>query len=324
MKTLEDLKKLYGTTLLPDLEILERERKEIASKLIYVGLAILGTLILIIAIFSNRVHDKTNLFIFPEIIGIIIFFGVYHFFTKDYVKEFKAKIIQRIVSFIDENLTYNALSCISQTQFMGSRIFKRHPDRYKGDDLVRGKLGATQIEFSEIHAEYKTEYTDSKGHRHTQWHTIFKGLFFISDFNKNFKGRTIVLPDTAERIFGHIGKMFQSWNVTRGELIRLEDIEFEKLFAVYGDDQIEARYILSTSLMKRIVDFKKKSKRPIHLSFVGSKIHVAISYTKSLFEPRVFKAILDFTPIQEYFEDLILAVGLVEDLNLNTRIWSKQ
>jgi len=324
MKTLEDLKKLYGTTLLPYLKILEQERKEIAGKLTYIGLAILGTLILIITFFFNRVHDKTNLFIFPGIIGIVIFFGVYHFLTKDYVKEFKAKIIQRIVSFIDENLAYNALSCIPQTQFISSRIFKRHPDRYKGDDLVQGKLGATQIEFSEIHAEYKTEYTDSKGNRRTQWHTIFKGLFFISDFNKNFKGRTIVLPDTAERIFGHIGKMFQSWNVMRGELIRLEDIEFEKLFAVYGDDQIEARYILSTSLMKRIVDFKKKSKRPIHLSFVGSKIYVAVSYTKSLFEPRVFKTILDFTPIQEYFEDLILAVGLVEDLNLNTRIWSKQ
>jgi hypothetical protein len=270
------------------------------------------------------VHDKAPLFIFPGFIGVVIFIGIYRFLTKDYVKGFKAKIIQRIISFIDENLIYNASSCIPQSHFTGCRILKRHPDRYKGDDLVRGKLGATQIEFSEIHAEYKTEHTDSKGRRRTQWHTIFKGLFFIADFNKHFKGRTVVLPDTAERIFGHIGKMFQSWNVTRGELIKLEDIEFEKSFAVYGDDQVEARYILSTSLMKRIVDFKKKSNRVIHLSFVGSKIYVAISYTKNLFEPRVFKTILDFAPIQEYFEDLTLTVGLVEDLNLNTRIWSKQ
>ncbi len=324
MKTLEDLKNLYDTTLLPELEILEQKRKEIANKLTYIGLGIGVVSIIISAIFFNSVPEKVILLVFP-CIGILIFLVIYHFSTKDYVKEFKAKIIKQMVSFFDENLTYNASSYIPQSQFVDCCIFDCRPDSYKGDDLVRGKLGATQIEFSEIHAEYKTEHSDHKGCRHTQWHIIFEGLFFVADFNKHFNGKTIVLPDTAERIFGHIGKMFQSWNITRAELIKLEDIEFEELFAVYGDDQVEARYILSTSLMKRIVDFKEKSNRPIYLSFVGSKIYVAISCNKSLFEPRgVFKTILDFSLIQEYFEDLTLATGLVEDLNLNTRIWSKQ
>jgi hypothetical protein len=31
-----------------------------------------------------------------------------------------------------------------------------------------------------------------------------------------------------------------------------------------------------------------------------------------------------FAPIQEYFEDLQLALSIVHDLNLNTRIWNKQ
>lgn len=109
----------------------------------------------------------------------------------------------------------------------------------------------------------------------------------------------------------------------RGSLIKLEDPEFEKMFVVYGDDQIEARYILSTSLMRRIVDFKKKSKRTIYISFVGSKIYVAVSYSRNLFEPRIFKTLLAFSPIKEYFEDLELVYGLVEDLNLNNRIWTK-
>ncbi|UCG49610.1 MAG: DUF3137 domain-containing protein, partial [Phycisphaerales bacterium] len=103
-----------------------------------------------------------------------------------------------------------------------------------------------------------------------------------------------------------------------------EDPEFERNFAVYGSDQIEARYILSTSLMSRIVDFKKGSGRKIHLSFVGSRVFVAISYTRSLFEPRIFTTLLDFEPIRGYFEDLQLAVGIVDELNLNTRIWSKE
>ncbi|MHC4587019.1 MAG: DUF3137 domain-containing protein, partial [Planctomycetota bacterium] len=84
------------------------------------------------------------------------------------------------------------------------------------------------------------------------------------------------------------------------------------------------RYILSTSLMERIVEFKKKTGRKIYLSFVGSKVFVAVSYTKSLFEPRLFRTLVDFESVREYFEDLQLTIGIVDDLNLNTRIWSKQ
>ena len=128
----------------------------------------------------------------------------------------------------------------------------------------------------------------------------------------------------AEKLLGRFGRTLQSKNKKRGQLIKLEDSEFEKYFVAYGDDQVQARYILSTSLMKRIVSFKKNTKRQIYLSFIGSKIYVAISYTKNLFEPKLHKTLLDFKPIQEYFEDLQLVLSIVNDLNLNTRIWAKQ
>lgn len=72
------------------------------------------------------------------------------------------------------------------------------------------------------------------------------------------------------------------------------------------------------------MNFKKKTGKKISLSFVGSKIFIAIPYAENLFEPRLFRTIMDFEPIKKYFDDLQLALGVVEDLNLNTRIWSKQ
>jgi hypothetical protein len=120
-----------------------------------------------------------------------------------------------------------------------------------------------------------------------------------------------------------LGNLFQSWNKGRGELVKMEDPDFEREFVVYGADQVEARYILSTSLMKRIYDYKKKTGKTMYLSFLNDKIYVALSYMKNLFEPKLFKTLLDFGVIQEYYEDLSYAAGLVEELNLNTRIWSK-
>jgi hypothetical protein len=75
--------------------------------------------------------------------------------------------------------------------------------------------------------------------------------------------------------------------------------------------------------MRRIMKFKNKSSRQIYLSFVESKIYIALSYSQPLFEPAISKTLLDFGALAPYFEDLELAAGIVDDLNLNTRIWGK-
>ena len=322
MKTIEELYQYYQTDLLTDLTILENVRKKVARKVTF-AIVILGILAFLLLFFLFTLHDP--LFMILLFANGGIGFLIYYLFTKDYVKRFKIGIIGKIVNFIEPNLVYSKDKCIPEPIYMESNIFPRRPDRYRGEDYVTGMVGKTEIAFSEIHSEYKIETRDRKGGRHEYWHTVFKGIFFIADFHKDFSGETLVLPDTAERLFGNVlGSLLQSWNVKRGQLIKLEDPEFEKFFVVYGSDQIEARYILSTSLMKRITDFKKKTGEQIYISFVRGKVDVAISRSENLFEPRVFKTLLDFSPIQRYFEDLELAIGIVDELNLNTRIWSKQ
>ena len=153
---------------------------------------------------------------------------------------------------------------------------------------------------------------------------LFKGLFFRARFNKSFKGRTVVLPGIAEQFLGVVGRAIQSWNQGRGELIQLEDPEFERFFAVYGDDQIEARYILSTSLIARLTDLKKKAGRDVYVAFVRNTIYIAIQYEEDLFEPKLLSSMLSFKPIREYYENLRLMLDIVEDLKLNRRIWKQE
>lgn len=203
----------------------------------------------------------------------------------------------------------------SRQSFRDSHLFPNELYGFAEEDCVEGRWGDTQLYFSEVGAVEKVG--------DDEYRSYFSGLFFQANFNKSFQGRTVVVPDVAEKNLGAIGRVFQSWNKQHAnELIRLEDPEFERLFAVYGTDQIEARYILSTSLMQRLVDLRKKVDREIRVAFVDNDVYIAISSKhRNLFEPRIFRSLLKFKPALEYFETLQMMIGIVEDLNLNRRIW---
>lgn len=112
-------------------------------------------------------------------------------------------------------------------------------------------------------------------------------------------------------------------SLTRGKLIRLEDPEFEKEFCVYGDDQVEARYLLTSSLMERILTFNRKWNTTVCLSFRDSKVYIAIRMFKNLFEMRLFKSVVDYDFMEDNLRFLTLLAGIVGDLDLNTRIRTK-
>ena len=324
MKTIAEFETFYNTALLPYLQPLELRRQRIFHTLtgIVAGLLAIGAVAF--CVFQPDVRNQPQTLIIPGVAAAGIMAISWYLLTRNFVQDFKREVIGQIVKFCDPTLTYAPEGLIPRQQFETARIFTHSIDRFAGEDLVQGKIGATTAAFSEVHAEYKTTTTDSKGRTRTQWHTIFKGLFFVGDFNKNFQGVTVVLPDVAQKFLGFIGQKLQEMNLARlGQLVKLEDPEFEKEFVVYADDQVEARYILSTSLMKRICDYKRKTGKPIYLSFVDSNIYVAVHTGTNLFEPRIFRTLLDFALAREYLEQLLLAVGIVDDLNLNTRIWTK-
>jgi len=332
MKTKEELKKYYEEQLLNELKGLDGKRKK--TLLYLVGYTILAgfAALLLAAIMLVSIYLLQGTCALCGGIGVpillVVLFGFWVYglsrIKRGYTKDFKTNVVLKVVKFIDEGLEYAPGKSISSSDYHKSKIFLSHVDIYSGEDYVFGTVGKTKVEFSEVHTQEKHETTDSKGHRHTYYTTIFKGVFFIADFNKNFKGATLVLPDTAEKTFGKmLGGFLQSKNIGRPTLVKLEDPEFEKLFVVYGEDQIEARYILSTSLMQRITEFRKKSNRSIYLSFVENKVMIAVPSGKDLFEPRLFRSIVDYGQIEDYYNDLAFVVGIVEDLNLNTRIWGK-
>jgi len=239
--------------------------------------------------------------------------------------EFKKNVIGKLVKFISPDLNYTPEGRdVGGDEILKSEIFPHtvfYPLGYGAEDFVEGKIGDTHIRFFEISGNNPIVPYDSKGSieftRFAYERFSFFGMLGIVDFNKSFQGHTVVLPET---------RLIQSeWMRRSGrKLVKLEDPDFEKYFSVYGTDQIASRYILSTSLMKRITDFKEEIGRKLSLSFTENKLYVAISHKKNQFEFNMYKSLYNFEQIKEYYNDLTVITDIVEDLNLNTRIWLKE
>ena len=136
---------------------------------------------------------------------------------------------------------------------------------------MQGKIDKTTFFLAEVHAERRVVTVDSNGRTSEHWEDIFKGFLFVADFNKHFSGRTLLHRDTWIKM------------PREGNRIKLEDPRFEKYYDVYATDPVEARYILTPSLMERIVELNKKFNKPT-LSFINANVVVAIPTRQNYFE----------------------------------------
>ncbi len=322
MKSINQLTEFYYTTLYPRIIQLEQKRKEIRFRItvIFIILASLGVSLFY---FLTDKLQHTNLFI--TLFFVISFLAsnafIVKFLAKDYIFSFKTQIIEPLLKEIEPTLTYNPADKIQQQTFVKSELFKEPIERYNGSDYVSGSIDGVAIRFCDLCVEKKEQ--DSKGHtNHTK---NFQGLFLVTSFNKHFFKSTIILPDFAQNLFGSlVGAWFQSNNFTREQLIKMDDPEFEKEFVVYASDSIEAHYILSHSMMQRILDLKKKSKRALYISFEEGEMYLGISYEKALFTPSLSSSLLEYKVALEYIKTLHFALAIVTELKLNERLWSKR
>lgn len=320
-----DLETLYNSELKDKLQGLEGIRKKVKRGQVFGILLLVLTFLLFVpaaALLEGYNEALPFISIAPlAIIGIVILVRTFKN-KKIYRNRFKDEVVREIVKAIDPTWEYNHDQCITSSEYRSSDLFRQSVDRYRGDDLISGKIDKTDFRCSELHTEYKTVTTDKDGKRKETWHTIFKGLFFHADFNKEIKGKTYIEPDTAERLFGKFGQSLQM--SSKGKLVKLENLEFEKIFAVFGTDQTEARYILTPTIMEALVNIYKKYKRKMHLSFIGSRVYVAISFNKNLFEPKVFSSGVKFKDIEFMYNLFEINQIIIQELNLNTRIWTKE
>jgi hypothetical protein len=323
----DELQHLYRTQLQPSFAAFLARTRDRLSQLGRQG-AIIAPAGIVASYFLYQQFPTQNFVFLPG--GLVFAYLLARWFRlrQGYRHRFKREVIAPIVETIDPCLHFDPDGAIERDQFEASALFDPHVDSFEGEDLVTGRVGDTDIRFAEIEA--KRRVPDAQGGR--PWQTVFKGFFIVADFPRALHGTTLVLPDTTEPLLGHIAHTLRAIGSPRGALVRIEDREFERLFAIYSDDEDEARRILSKSLVSSIVRFRKRTGQTLCLSFGGSRAYVAIPSQRDRFEPpelvsiqdieripRVERMLLDH--LQAYMDDLRLGLGVVRELNANPHLW---
>lgn len=300
-------------SIIKDLEI---ERERILGR--WRNLLIITIILLLFLLLSFNHQGITSTFsIFFLILFLIISFISYSHFQSKWEFDFRRNLIGKIVKTLLPDLEFKPDEYISEDEYFRSRLFERspRPDRYNGENLLEGKIGYTKIRASWIHSEYETHSRDSDDNEKSEWHTIFMGFFVIAEFNKRFSSTTVVLPDSLIKLS------------PKGlERAKLEDPEFESIFDVYTNDQVEARYILTPAFMEKIKKYREKLKSEIRLSFIDSILYLTISSSKRvLVAPSFLRSLNDIISekvVERYKEEILFMISVVEELELNLRLWS--
>ncbi len=194
----------------------------------------------------------------------------------------------------DVKSSVTVISIFAAMTLFAFRLFKIIP--YVFQRILRGK----SIDFQRFQIELP-----KKQSYNTQ---VFKGLFFAAKYKRLSQALTIIRPKLSET---EINLLYYG----KKQFIKIEDADFNSLFTVYSEDLVQANNILSTSLIEKLLRFRKNNNKNIFLSFVDENIYIAIEYPEGIFEPNLFKSILKFSPLRKYFEAIQLMLGIVEDLN---------
>jgi hypothetical protein len=183
-----------------------------------------------------------------------------------------------------------------------------HHDRKHFEDHFEGEINGADFELYEAHLEKRVR--TKNGHR---WVTVFRGVMIRISFPKKVEGVTVITRDKGW--FNGLDGMGRESDGRKLKRIGLVDPKFEKIFEVYGDDQVLARYMLTPSFMERLLGLEK--------AFQGKNVSAAFDANSGKGELLISAETGDQFEVSSLFKPIPnkdKVMGVVDEIRLVTEI----
>jgi hypothetical protein len=175
------------------------------------------------------------------------------------------------------------------------------------EDHFRGDYHGVEFEFFECSLSQKQGEDSSK--------EVYHGVLFCFSFPKSFSGETIVLKDQGKI------KNLMKGRKQAGERVELEDPRFEKRFEVWGTDPTETRYLLTPTLMERIVELAGAfGSTQLELCLKNNHLLLSVHVTKDQFEGGgMFESVKSKKRVETLVNEITRLFDIVNTLKLNLK-----
>lgn len=276
-------------------------------------IAILGIVLLVFLSYVNPNLWKGGrgslgnliLYIIVGIISGLAYFA--HNLSKSFENNVKLAIMQSFLSFFGD-FVWTPKGSIDRDEIEKS-LLVGNIDRMDPDDYFEGTHKGLKVIFSEV------SLFRNAGRDETR---IFEGLFVKLEMNKSFQSHTLLVENCPLSL---IANLSIPHNFSNMEKVSLEDPEFNKMFHVFAEDQVEARYILTTAFMERFKNLQDTyNTKHIRASFLDDSVLIAMNCDRDLFKlGDLKKPVADTGEFQTFFEEFVAVLSLVNLLNLNSK-----
>ncbi|WP_338590691.1 DUF3137 domain-containing protein [Shewanella khirikhana] len=307
---IDALKAYYESDIAPLCRKFENQRISAlkhARKRLYLGAAIyLGLLLLTFPMMRPGAEYAP----FIWMIAVMLAFGMWHVASRplrQYSGAVQAEIYPRIFRFFGPDFVFCKGQDMGLRRFKDARILPSY-DKARFDDGVLGSYRGVEIVINEVHLLREERDKDNR----TQHVTAFKGLTISLSSHKPFKGHTVAI-----RARGAITNFFSD---SHGglERVRLEDPRFEKLFDVFSSDQIEARVLLTTAFMERLLELASFFQSRIQCAFYHDRLLITLESNQNRFEQTsIFNGATFEDEFSQIHAEMKQLFAIIELLKLN-------
>jgi hypothetical protein len=217
-------------------------------------------------------------FVVPAIIAVVAF-AVGQWLLSQVARDVKAILMNNLTDYVGATFSAAVSEPPAFEEFRTRRLLPSY-DRKSFEDLIEGRRADCSYQLYEAHLE--TEHRDKDGD--TTYVTVFRGQLLRIAFPRDFLGVTLVLRDAG--LFNMLRRPGDGL-----ERVGLVDPTFEKIFEVYSNDQVEARYLLTPTFMERLLELENLMQgKKARAAFAEGDLLVAVEggnlfEAGSMFEP---------------------------------------
>ncbi len=225
----------------------------------------------------------------------------YWWAKKSFEAKLKSKIMHVVSSCFGDMFWSQSYSYSEALNFVNAGLFPSFT-RMDVDDAFIGTYKNVKIDIAEA------DFIKGTGKNS---HSIFKGLCIKLEMNKQFTGHTILMEDSL---------LHQS-PLQNLRHTKLEDVNFEKKYDVFTNDEVEARYILTPTFMERLAGIRMAFRcKAIRCAFYQGQIFIAMKTTKDLFSiGSLVKPVTDTKQFQDLCDQFISVLNLIDYLKLDKK-----